>query len=128
MYVWLCFRPASGYYKSYCVSSIPVAWQLTSQSFLANAVSRATSDSLTKQQLSKYPPDRLVIDSSTAQYIVGWAPDSSLTPIRLNKTIQKQNTICRIITGVKKLRVRVTQCPPFIQTNWMSRNKEHDLE
>ena len=30
--------------------------------------------------------------------------------------------------GVKKLRVRVTQCPPSIQTNRMSRNKEHDLD
>ena len=27
------------------------------------------------------------------------------------------------IAGVKKLRVRVTQCPPSIQTNSMSRNK-----
>ena len=31
-------------------------------------------------------------------------------------------------TGVKKLRVCVTQCPPSIQTNMMSRNKEHDLD
>ena len=31
-------------------------------------------------------------------------------------------------TGVKKLRVRVTQCFPSIQTNRMSRNKEHDLD
>ena len=30
--------------------------------------------------------------------------------------------------GVKKLRVRVTQCPPSIQTNRMSRNKEHDFD
>ena len=30
-------------------------------------------------------------------------------------------------TGVKKLRVRVTQCPPSIQTN-MSQNKEPDLD
>ena len=55
------------YWKSYRMSSTPVALQLTPQSFLASAVSRATSDSFAKQQLSKYPPDRLVIDSSTTQ-------------------------------------------------------------
>ena len=61
--------------KLYKLLSTPTAWQLISHNFLSSLSFEATGETmLIGWQLEKNPPDIGVIDSSTAQKIVVWAP------------------------------------------------------